>query len=134
MPAVGAAASSGGAPAAASGPADFATFYDTVRVTPRGDIYPATALPTGRAHGALYRVDEQERKVEVGVVDAPCTPDGKCEQYPEKTFNVALDANGRAEYQWQWTDAHPDPGEGLAFKSLYRIRSIAAQVLLPPGA
>ena len=41
--------------------------------------------------------------------------------------------NGTAKVKYEWTGAHPRSQEGLAFRSIYKIKDISARYLLPPN-
>lgn len=124
------------APAGASGQAgasprkDVADFHDTVLVSAPGvQRYQAVASPSGGAKLRVFRLDGAN-SVEVPAIEEPRCP--TC-PYPTKTFTLPV-SGGKAEYRWNWVDGHDgDPADGLAFQSLYRIRSVHAHVKLPEG-
>jgi hypothetical protein len=118
----------------ASGPApkaahtDVAVFEDNIAVTPASvSTYRATAQPNGKVTVVLKRLDAGQEIVVPPVSKEEC-PD--C-SYNTLNFNMPV-VDGKVRYWWHWTDGHSaSKGEGLAFKSLYRVKSIFAQVILP---
>jgi hypothetical protein len=101
--------------------------------TPKSKTHhTASALPNGDKVTLVVRRVDGGKKIDVQP-DAPdCGASGAGCKFSMRQYQLPI-TDGQLEFDWVWTNGHDDDNEGLTFLPSAQMRTIRAQVVLPPG-